>query len=94
MPKDLIRSEDLEAFFTHPRIDVGGSRGSSNQVQEKIDAMVTALKKEQADEVKKKDLRIMAGVGHFFSQKNAAYDQLGEILTICFFFVSWQLFSG
>jgi hypothetical protein len=30
--------------------------GSSDQVQEKIDAMVAALKKEQADEVKKKDL--------------------------------------
>jgi len=47
-------------------------------VQEKIDAMVAALKKEQADEVKKK----------------ATYHQLGEILTICFFFVSWKLCSG
>jgi hypothetical protein len=66
--------------------------GSSDQVQEKIDAMVAALKKEQADEVKKKDLPHYGCF--FFFQKNATCHQLGEILTICFFFVSWQLFSG
>ena len=43
--------------------------GVDRQVQEKIDTMVAALKKEQADEVKKKDLRSMAGGLAIFSKR-------------------------
>ena len=56
--------------------------GVDLQVQEKIDSMVTALKKEQADEVKKKALRIMVG-GLAFFPKQFTVGVLNSLLNRC-----------